>query len=182
MAIYQFLTYVLPKKAVEKRYGNIPKQLEINHAEWEKYWDNWDMESSEPPEPEFQDAISTKWWKEIPIDIEKLRGEIDNILPRASWNNESWKLDDGTVDHDLSIDYNEKEHCIEDFRFRTDLSDSRGIFLKTILDLCRTYDWILMDDRGNLCDPNVHDFVKLIKGSNADRFLQDPMGFLDRLE
>ena len=79
MATYQFLTFVLPKKAVENKYGQIPKQLEIKHAEWEKYWDNWDMEQNDAPEPKFEDAISTKWWKEIPIDIEKLKSEIDKL-------------------------------------------------------------------------------------------------------
>jgi hypothetical protein len=29
MATYQFLTFVLPRKPIEEKYGGIPKQLEI---------------------------------------------------------------------------------------------------------------------------------------------------------
>ncbi|TWO30425.1 hypothetical protein E1J38_014715 [Seonamhaeicola sediminis] len=60
MAINQFLTFVLPKKPIEEKFGGIPKQLEIKHSEWEKYWENYDMELNDAPEPEFEDAISTK--------------------------------------------------------------------------------------------------------------------------
>jgi|GEM_PF-2916141 len=34
MAINQFLTFVLPRKPIEEKYGGLPKQLEIKHAEW----------------------------------------------------------------------------------------------------------------------------------------------------
>ena len=182
MATYQFLTFVLPKKSVEKKYRGIPKQLEIKHAEWEKYFDNWDVELNVAPEPEFEDAITTKWWKELPINIAELRSEIDKIIPRTSWNNESWKIENGEVDHDLSIDYNEKENYIEDFRFRTDLRDSTLTFLNSMLDLCDRNEWILMDENGNLCNPNIKELAELIKDSNPDKFLRNPIEFLDNLK
>jgi hypothetical protein len=182
MAIYQFLTFVLPKKSIIKKYGRVPKQLEIKHAEWEKYFDIWDIESNEVPIPKFEDAISTKWWKEIPIDIEELKSEIDKIIPRASWSNESWKIENGEIDHDLSIDYNEQEHFIEDFRFRTDLRDSKLNFLNSMLDLCYRNEWILMDENGNLCNPSLKELAKLIKASNPDNFLKNPIKFLENLK
>jgi hypothetical protein len=167
MATYQFLTFVLPRKSLEKKYGGIPKQLEIKHAEWEKYWNNYNVELNEAPEPEFEDAISTKWWKETPTNIEELRSEIDKIIPRSSWNKESWKIETGEVDHDLSIDYNEKENFIEDFRFRTDLRDSKMSFLNSMLELCGRNDWILMNENGILCNPNIKDLTELMKSSKA---------------
>ena len=177
MATYQFLTFVLPRKSIEKKYGGIPKQLEIKHAEWEKYWDNWNMELNEAPEPEFEDAISTKWWKGIQINIAELRNEIDQIIPRASWNKESWKIENGEVDHDLSIDYNEKENFIEDFRFRTDLRDSKLNFLNSMLELCDRNNWILMDENGNLCNPNIKELAELLKISRAHLFITNPNEF-----
>lgn len=182
MAIYQFLTYVLPKKAIKQRFGEIPKQLEIKHAEWEKYWDNWNIDSNEIPKPEFEDAITTKWWKGIQINITELKSQIDQIIPRASWDKESWKIENGIVDHDLSIDYNEKENFIEDFRFRTDLRDSTLTFLKSMLDLCDKNNWILMDDKGNLCEPKIQKLAILIKDSNSDRFLTNPTEFFENLK
>jgi hypothetical protein len=40
------------------------------------------MELNDAPEPEFEDAISTKWWKGIEIDIAELRNDIDILLMR----------------------------------------------------------------------------------------------------
>tara|TARA_R110002049_G_scaffold297788_1_gene487143 strand:+ start:64 stop:612 length:549 start_codon:yes stop_codon:yes gene_type:complete len=182
MAIYQFLTFVLPRKPIETKYGGIPKQLEIKHAEWEKYWDNWNMELNEAPEPEFEDAISTKWWKGIQINIAELKNEIDKIIPRASCNNESWKIENDEVDHDLSIDYNEKENFIEDFRFRTDLRDSKLNFLNSMLELCDRNDWILMDENGNLCNPNIIELAELLKNSKAHLYITNPTDFFDNLK
>ncbi|MFS4484396.1 hypothetical protein ACKGJY_15385 [Hyunsoonleella sp. 2307UL5-6] len=182
MAIYQFLTFVLPKKSIEEKYGEIPKQLEIKHAEWEKYWDNWDVDSNETPEPEFKDAISTKWWKKIQVNIDELRYELDKIIPRASWDNESWKIENGKVDHDVGIDFNKEEQFIEDFRFRTDLRDTELNFLNSMLSLCERNEWILMDENGNLCNPNIKELAELIKDSNPDRFMRNPIEFLENLK
>jgi hypothetical protein len=183
MAINQFLTFVLPKKPIEEKYGGIPKQLEIKHAEWEKYWKNYDMELNDAPEPEFEDAISTKWWKGIEIDIVELRKDIDKIITRAEWNGgTSWKTEKAKFDHDLSVDFNDEENYIEDFRFRTDLTDSTLTFIKSMLDLCERNEWILMDDKGNLCEPKIQNLAELIKDSDADRFLRNPIEFLENIK
>ena len=183
MATYQFLTFVLPKKAIEKKYGVIPKKLEIKHAEWEKYWDRWDMELHEMPDPEFEDAISTKWWKGIEVDIVQLRNSIDKIITRAEWNGgKSWKTENAEFDHDLSIDFNEKENYIEDFRFRTDLRDTNLDFLKAMLGLCDRNEWMLMDEKGNLSEPKPEDLVELIKASRTHLFITNPDEFYDTLK
>ena len=182
MATYQFLTFVLPRKPIEEKYDGIPKQLEIKHAEWEKYWENYDVELNDAPEPKFKDAISTKWWKEIQIDIAELRNEIDKVIPRASWNTESWKIENGEVDHDLSIDYNEKENFIEDFRFRTDLRATKLDFLNAMLELCDRNNWILMDENGNLSNPNIKDLAELLKNSKAHLYITNPTKFFENLE
>ncbi len=181
MATYQFLAFILPKKAIENKFGKIPKQLIIKAHEWEKYWDNWDLNLNEPPEPNFEDAITINWWKEIEIDIVYLKNEIDKIIPRSSWSNESWKIENKEVDHDLSIDYNEKENFIEDFRFRTDLRDSTLSFLKSMLELCNRHDWILMDGNGYLCNPNIIEFTTLLKKSKAHLYITNPSLFFDTI-
>ena len=183
MAINQFQTFILPRKPIEDKYCCIPKRLEIKHAEWEKYWKFYDMELNDAPEPEFKDAISIKWWKEIEIDIVELRKDIDKIITRAEWNGGmSWKTEKGEFDHDLSIDFNDKENYIEDFRIRTDLTDSTFTFLKSMLELCDRKEWILMDDKGNLCEPKIQNFVELVKGSDADRFLRNPTDFFENIK
>ena len=169
MATYQFLTYVLPKNPIETKYSGIPKRLEIKHAEWDRYWENYNDE----PEPQFEDVFSIKWWKGIPIDIIGLRNDIDKIIPRASWNNESWKIENGNVDHDVSIDFNEKERFIELFSFRTDLRDSTLVFLNSMLELCDRNDWVLMDKDGNLSEAKIQDLGKLVKKSPKYGFISN---------
>lgn len=112
----------------------------------------------------------------------ELRNEIDKIIPRVSWNNESWKIENGEVDDDLSIDYNEKENFIEDFKFRTDLRDSELNFLNAMLELGNRNDWILMDKNRNLCNPNIKEFAELLKKSKAHLYITNPSKFFEDWE
>ena len=183
MATYQFLTFVLPKKPIENKYGGIPKQLEIKHAEWEKYWENYDIEFNDAPEPKFEDAISTKWWQGIKVDIAELRNNIDKIITRAEYNGgTSWKTEKSEFDHDLSVDYDDKENYIEDFRFRTDLRDTNLDFLNGMLELCDRNKWILMDENGNLSEPKIESLAELIKESRAHMFITNPEEFYNTLK
>jgi len=181
MAIYQFLTYVIPKKGLIQKLGEIPAELEIKHSEWEKFWENFTGDIDDDIEPEFEDARTIKWWKYEKIEIQKLRAEIDKIIPRSNWSNNSWKIENSKIDHDLEIDWNEKRHYIEEFQFRTDLTDTSLKFLNSMLKLCIENEWILMDENGRLCEPKMEDLIEFIKGSNPDRFLRNPIGFLDHL-
>ena len=98
MAINQFITYILPKKAIELKFGEIPNQLEMKHSEWEKYTES----DNEDLEPEQEDARTINWWKEIKINITKLEKEIDNIITRASWTDDTiWKSEKSEFDHDV---------------------------------------------------------------------------------
>lgn len=181
MATYQFLLYVLPKKSVKEKYGIIPKQLEINHQGWEEYWESLDINLEEYPDPDFKDAISTKWWKTISIDYTKLQEEIDSLLPRSNWSNNTWKSENKKVDHDLFIDFNQQENYIEEFQFRVDLRDSSLSFLNSMFNLCLKNEWILMDDKGNLSNPKIEELITLIQGSNADLFIRNPEEFFKNL-
>jgi len=86
------------------------------------------------------------------------------------------------IDHDLSIAYNEKENFIEDFRFRTDLRDTKLDFLNAMLELCDRNNWILMDENGNLCNPNIKELAELLKNSKAHLYITNPTKFFDNLK
>ncbi len=98
------------------------------------------------------------------------------------WRKEAGKRQKAEFDHDLSIDFNDKENYIEDFRFRTDLTDSNLTFIKSMLDLCDKNEWILMDAKGNLCEPKIQGLAELIKDSDADRFLRNPIEFFENIK
>ncbi len=182
MAINQFITYVLPKKAIETKFGEIPNQLEIKHSEWEKYWEKYTASDNEDLEPDFEDARTIHWWKEIKINITELEKEIDKIITRASWTDDRiWKSEKAEFDHDVSIGLNKTNEFIDEFMFRTDLTDNTLNFLNSMLKICEENDWILMDRNGNLCNPNISDLEQLINDSDADRFLRNPTKFFDEL-
>ncbi|WP_025665362.1 hypothetical protein [Aquimarina megaterium] len=178
MAINQFPIFILPKKTIEQKFDRLPAQLEIKHSEWKKFWENYNGED----DPKFEDARTTKWWKEIKVDILNLEKEIDKIITRASWTDGlNWKSEKSEFDHDAYIDINEKGDFIDEFQFRTDLTDKTLTFLNGMLNLCRKNDWILMDVQGNLCNPSIEELLNLTKKSNTHRFLTNPIKFFDEL-
>ncbi|KZS39495.1 hypothetical protein AWE51_25825 [Aquimarina aggregata] len=182
MAINQFPIFILPKKSIKQKFGHIPEQLEIKHSEWKKFWDNFVGDIDGDIEPDFEDARTIKWWKEINVDILNLEKEIDKFITRASWTNGlNWKSEKSEFDHDAYIDINENGGFIDEFQFRTDLTDKTLVFLNSMLELCQKNDWILMDVQGNLSKPNIKELSKLIGKSNAHRFLTNSTKFFDEL-
>lgn len=185
MAIYQFPILIIPRISVLERYGHIPAQLEIKKDEWDAFWEKHISIDAENVEPDFEDARTIKWWKNSEVDIEYLEHAMDQIITRASWGNKSdlkWKSEQAAYDHDAYIDFDKTANMIEEFQFRLDLTDPSLTFLNSMLDLCASHDWILMDLKGHLCLPNLSDLVELIKISDAARFLDDPIAFLNTLK
>ncbi|WP_179320715.1 hypothetical protein [Winogradskyella helgolandensis] len=170
----KFTVSVLPQKKIEERYfGKIPKQLEINYGEWEIYWANYDEELDN--EPEFEDAISTKWWKEYYIDIEELKIELDKITLDINFDNKNV--------HNVKLKYSKQENFIENFQFSIDLIDTDFNFLNSLLELCNQYECLLMDkNNGNLCNPNIRELAKLIEKSNRKKFLKNPIELLENMK
>ena len=165
MAIYQFLTFVLPKKTIEKEFGEIPSKIDFV----------LDMDGKRTKE----------WWNGISLEIKHLVQKIDMIISRTDWGDIEdlcWKSEKSKFDHDVFIDFDIKKNQIEEFQFRTDLRDNTLIFLNQMLYLLEKNEFILMDQKGNLCNPNLKELAKLIKDSNPDRFLRDPIAFLENLE
>ncbi|MBV6440655.1 MAG: hypothetical protein EPGJADBJ_02327 [Saprospiraceae bacterium] len=50
-----------------------------------------------------------------------------------------------------------------------------------MIELAKKYDWLLMDIKGNLVEPEFREVAKLIKDSNSYKFLKDPLKFLTDL-
>jgi hypothetical protein len=71
---------------------------------------------------------------------------------------------------------------IEEIQFRADLRENDLKFLQEMTALANKYDWLLMDVKGNLANPEIEEIIKLIKISNAYNFVKDPMNFLTELD
>ncbi|MFC0777105.1 hypothetical protein [Flavobacterium sp. HJSW_4] len=159
MAIWQYLLIVVPENSIDKNC-NI---FEDNETEFlpdtNSYWENFVGSPN--------DIIS----------------ELDQILPKANWGDETylnWKGDSNKdEDNDACICLTDDTNQIEEFQFRIDLRKASNItdILQSILKLCKKHNLVLIDLKGEIFEPNLEYILKSIKASNAARFLNDPIKF-----
>ena len=188
MAVWQYQLNVIPKKSILEKYGEIPNEIFIDKMAWEKYWANLvDIENL--PEPEFEDAKTINWWKNINLDVKKTSEQIDLLVNRNDWSDKDsgfigWKgyseLDE---DNDAHIVFDKKTNNILEFEFRTDLRSKENLnkFLKGILKICEQNELLVFNINGFLFEPKFEIIFEDLKKSNAVAFLTDPEKFLDKI-
>ncbi len=185
MAIYQFNLTAIPRKSILEKYGKIPDMLKVDYEERKEHY-NKSKEGTINELDIFTDALTQDWWSKIEIDISKLVARIDNYVNRADWGNDefsfNWKTYSDKVDNDANLSLNEENGKIEELNFRADLRENELTFLKNMILLARDNDWLLMDVKGNLSEPQIEEVKKIIKISNCYRFLTNPEKFFDDLE
>ena len=188
MAVWQYQLNIIPKKTILKKYGTIPNELLINNEGWEKYWEGiYDIENL--PEPDFEDAKTIKWWTDIKLEIKKTSEQIDKLVTRANWGQDSldsinWKGNSEIKeDNDCFLSFNPKNQIIEDFHFRSDLRKKENItvFLNGMLNVCEQNDLMVFNTKGVLFEPKTELIFEDLKKSNAVKFLTDPEKFLDTI-
>lgn len=184
MAIYQFQMTVIPKKGVLEKYGRIPEKLKINYEERKRHY-NLKEEGLLDEDDHFEDALTQDWWSSTNILPIEIIHQIDKKVKRAHYSKDthiSWKFYSQEVDNDAYMLVSEETGKIEELVFRADLREVKWTFLREMIELAATYDWLLMDVKGNLVFPKRKEVGKLIKKSNSHKFLIDPMKFLKELD
>jgi len=188
MAVWQYQLNIVPKKAILEKYGTIPNELLINNEGWVKYWEDIvDIENL--PEPDFEDAKTIKWWTDIKLEIKKTSEQIDKLVTRANWGQDSldsinWKGNSEIKeDNDCFLSFDPKTQIIEDFHFRADLRKKENItiFLNGMLNLCEQNDLMVFNTKGVLFESKTELIFEDLKKSNAVKFLTDPKKFLDNI-
>ncbi|WP_149207887.1 hypothetical protein [Flavobacterium johnsoniae] len=164
MAVWQYLLIVVPEDSIDNNYECIFKNNKTEFL----------------PETDV-------FWKNFNGDIPSIISEIDKIIPKANWGNETylnWKGNTNeNEDNDAHIFLNDDKTNIKEFQFRIDLRKSSNIteVLQSILNLCKKNQLVLIDLKGQIFKPNLEDIFKSIKASNAIRFLNDPIHFFEDL-
>ncbi|SRX76528.1 hypothetical protein [Aequorivita antarctica] len=188
MAVWQYQLNIVPKKAVLEKYGTIPNELLIDDESWEQYWENIvDIENL--PKPNFEDANTIKWWTDIKLDLKKTAEQIDKLVTRANWGQNSsdcinWKGNSEVKeDNDCFISFDPNSQIIEDFHFRVDLRKKENItkFLSGMLNLCEQNNLMVFNINGVLFEPKSDLIYEDLKKSNTVAFLTDPEKFLDKI-
>lgn len=164
MAIWQYLLIVVPENSIDKNH-NI---FENNETEFlpdtDSFWENFDG------------------------DISSIISELDQIIPKANWGDETclnWKGNgNNEEDNDACICLNDDKTKIKEFQFRIDLRKASNIInvLQSILNLCKKNQFVLIDLKGQIFKPEIESIIESLKSSNAIKFIADPILFFENLE
>ena len=187
MAIWQYQLHIIPRKSILDKYGEIPDALFINKEGWKRFWKNFNGDFDNI-EYGFEDAWTIKWWKNIKFDIEGTVYQIDKLIKRGNWNSAKgfigWKGDTkNEEDHDCHISFDEETKEVKEFQFRTDLRNGKNakVFMAGMLEICLQNELMAMNMEGVLFDPGAELIFEDIKKSNATKFLNDPVGFIEKV-
>lgn len=182
MAIYQFPLYALPKKETIEYFGELPQKLGIEIQK--RISEN--LKESFEDEFEYREAIQHKCWKLAKRNPEQITQRISEYLNIAHWGNSAtsynWKSEQELADNDAWISLSESEEHIEEFSFRCDLRQPKLKFLVEMIELADRQELVLMDIKGNIVLAIYDNILKLIKDSNAYRFITDPKQLIEDME
>lgn len=165
MAIWQYLLIVVPEKSIDNNYQCIFKNNKTEFL------------------PE-----TNSFWKNFEGDIPSIISELDQIIPKANWGNETylnWKGNgNNDEDNDACICLSDDKTKIEEFQFRIDLRKASNIttVLHAILNLCKKNQFVLIDLKGEIFKPEIESIIESLKSSNAMKFIADPIQFFENLE
>jgi len=154
MATWQFDLYLLPRSALQARFGAVPSTVD---------------------EETFGEG---DWWLDQPSPID-LPSEVARLLPEnQSWVKglRTW----GTEDGDRVDIYYENGKVVDVF-LRLDLRQPSKQFIDGLIILAKRIDAMLMTDEGQLLEPTREQLAGSLEGSDAARFVADPIEFLNEL-
>lgn len=181
MAIYQFYLATIPKKGIAEFFGKIPHKLEVDfHKRTEDFLNNKIADNFD-----YLESIQHKCWSIAEIDSSEIIKELDQKLDRANWGNDkdsnNWKTKTEHVDNDAWVLTDEKKIQILEFTFRADLRQPQLKFLVEMIELAKKNEFLLMDRKGSLIEPEIKNVFELIMKSNALEFVKNPINFLTDL-
>jgi hypothetical protein len=179
MAIWQFHIYLIPKKSLLNKYGQIPTQLVMDTDGWSNYFQN----SSLDTEPEFEDALTIHWWLDLNINLDSFLLLLNTFGDIQSWtqNADGLRSFGDTETNDISVCFDTTTKTVQEVSCRLDLRQLDKSFIDKVFSLATQFDCLLMDRQGRLYQPSSAALLDTIKLSNANRFVGDPEQFLNDL-
>jgi hypothetical protein len=168
MAIYQFFLAAAPKEAVREFHRKIPEQIGDHRM------DSFDLKTEN-----YWNIDSTQ------TVLEEIIAEIDTIVKRADWGKDKfstyWKTYTDSVDNDARLYLNKDTGKIHELSFRADLREQNLQFLMDVLALARRFNWLLINIKGQVAEPEPFQIKELIKVSKPYIFLENPKKYFDDL-
>jgi hypothetical protein len=167
MAVYQYYLAVVPREGIVKKHDSIPDKIAVR------------------TETGYFESDTEIYWKEVAIKSDDIVVKMDLIIERANWGNNktsfNWKTYSEEVDNDAFIYLDEETLTIREFSFRADLREKNLKFLKNMIELGLNNGFLFFDRNGKLMKPNFEEIKTSIRNSNAFRYLEDPIQFLENI-
>lgn len=179
MAIWQFHIYLIPKKSLLKKYGQVPTELVMDKDGWSNYIQNANLDT----ETDFEDALTIHWWLDLNINLDNILPLLKTFGDIQSWtqNTDGLRSFGDTETNDISVCFNDTTKIIEEISCRLDLRKLDKSFIDKVLSLATQFECLLMDRQGRLYQPSIEALFDTIKLSNANRFVGDPEQFFNDL-
>ena len=113
-----------------------------------------------------------------PITVDDLALQLDRALPR-DWGGKDHQTWGDLETNDITISWTEETKVIEEIRFRIDLRNIDRPFIDLVLGIATQLKLQLKLIHVELLEPTVENVRKALDESDAKRFVQDPMKFIE---
>jgi hypothetical protein len=114
------------------------------------------------------------------LTVDDLLPHLDGALPRA-WGGEDHQTWGKTDTNDFHVSWVKDTRIVEEIRFRIDLRSVDRSFIDLVLGIAKRFDLHLKLIHVELRDPTFENVMRALDESDAKRFVQDPLKFIEGL-
>ena len=157
MADTRHILYIIPRRAVQSKYGRVPKKLFVDITKWKEYYDAITKSGNADLKPSWDDALTHKWWEGIEINLDEIRNELGAMMDKDDIL-DLWMVNDDRGKNDVYLETDDNRGLIR-ASFAFDVADDYNIILREVIDIFRHYDILLMDEKGNVMEPVVSEVI-----------------------
>jgi hypothetical protein len=171
MAVRQIHIYLIPKKSLLNKYGQLPTQLELDKDAWIDYFENLDLYT----EPYFEDALTIPWWLDLNVNF-------DSVLPVfktfGNIQSSAYGMDGliscgSTDENEIFVWVDTISKIVEKISCRLDLRKPDKGSINKVISLATQFECLLMDSQGRLYQAAVAALFDAIRLSNTNLFFSD---------
>ncbi|WP_433835644.1 hypothetical protein [Flavobacterium anhuiense] len=123
------------------------------------------------------DLYEDDWSSIMRIDKDFFFSKLDSFIER-SWGMSQFQSWGPSDQSDIGITCNLDKNIIIHISFRLDLRGEIDSFLLPFLEICREFDFLILDQNENLFEPQIDNFRPSIENSSALKFVANPIQFI----
>lgn len=128
------------------------------------------------------------WQKSFYLEVGNSALTIDDLLPHLNgalprdWGGEDHQTWGKTDTNDFWVVWVKETRIVEEIRFRIDLRNVDRSFIDLILGIAERFNLKLKLIHVELLEPTAENVMRALDESDAQRFVQDPIKFIEGLD